>query len=148
MIKEIDKIPATLQEKRQSYREMIRRDIEYAYKNRIQTFEFEGDYNYKYLAQYAREEADYFVRRMIIRPEAIRVREAMKKEFPDVKYVCVESEFKYKNRLIQIRSHKAEDRIHVYGQINFDEIDGFYEILLKDSRAENIRREKIRKGDG
>lgn len=148
MIKKIDKIPETLLEKRQSYREMIRRDIEHAYKNRIQTFEFEGDYNWKYLAQYAREEADFFVRRMIIRPEAIRVREAMKKEFPDAKYVCVESEFKYKNRLIQIRSHKGEDRIHVYGRIAFDEIDRFYEILLEDSRAENKRREERRKGDG
>jgi len=68
-IKSVDEIPETLQQKRESYRAMIRRDINEALDNHITRFEFEGDYNFKYLGQYAREEADrvfgsrFFIRR-------------------------------------------------------------------------------------
>lgn len=132
MIKEIDKIPES--KWKSSQREMIRQDIEYAFKNRIPVFEFEGNYNWKYLASYAREEADYYARWNIVRPNAVKARATLRTEFPDAKYVRVESEFRYKNKLIKISEHKAEDRIHVYGQIDFAAVDNFYETFLADSR--------------
>lgn len=64
MIKPIDEIPMNVPDKRRSYREMIRNDILEAMDKRILKFEFIGDYNYKYLAQYAGEEAEKIVRKM------------------------------------------------------------------------------------
>ena len=57
MIKPIDEIPQNVQQSRKSYRENIRQDIREAIDRDIGKFEFVGDYKYKYLAQYAREEA-------------------------------------------------------------------------------------------
>lgn len=57
MIQPIDEIPQNVQQSRKSYREDIRRDIREAIDRGISKFEFVGDYKYKYLAQYAREEA-------------------------------------------------------------------------------------------
>lgn len=58
MIKPIDEIPQNLTQNRKSYREMIRQDILEAIDKGIPAFEFVGDYKYRYLAQYAREEAN------------------------------------------------------------------------------------------
>lgn len=131
-IKPVDEIPQTLAEKRQSYRERIRQDICYAITNHISTFEFEGDYNWKYLANYAREEADWIFRRRIYRDCGIRVKNELKEKLHK-EYIFPESEFRYKNRYIRIREKKGEDRIHVYGQIDFDFGENFYEILLADT---------------
>ena len=79
-IKPVNDIPITLQEKKASYREMVRQDISYALKNHISTFEFEGDYNYKYLANYAREEADIIFSRSLYRDAAKRVNEELAKK--------------------------------------------------------------------
>ena len=57
-IKPIEEIPLSLSEQRKSYREQIREDIASAISQKIDKFEFDGDYNWKYLAQYAREEAN------------------------------------------------------------------------------------------
>lgn len=57
MIKPVDEIPQSLASKRKSYREQIRNDIKEAMDKDIRKFEFVGDYKYKYLANYAREEA-------------------------------------------------------------------------------------------
>ena len=58
MIKPVDEIPKGLSKKHSSYREMIRADIQAALDRGISRFEFVGEYKYRYLAQYAREEAD------------------------------------------------------------------------------------------
>ena len=65
MIKPIDEIPQSMAEKRKSYREMIRQDITEAWGKGIRRFEFDGDYNYKYLAQYAREEIEDILRKKV-----------------------------------------------------------------------------------
>lgn len=57
MIKPVDEIPKTLNQKRRSYREQICADIQEAIDKGIYRFEFIGDYNFKTLAQYAGEEA-------------------------------------------------------------------------------------------
>lgn len=131
-IKPVDEIPLTVAEQRHSYRERIRQDICYAITNRISTFEFDGDYNYKYLANYAREEASNIFNRRIYLDASRQVRKTLAEKFQR-KYVFPESEFKYKNRYIRIREKKGEDRVHVYGQIDFDFGENFYEILLADT---------------
>lgn len=57
MIKPIDEIPKNQAEKRRSYREQILSDIQEAIDKGIYRFEFVGNYNFKTLAQMAREEA-------------------------------------------------------------------------------------------
>ena len=131
-IKPVDEIPQTLAEKRQSYRDRIRQDICYAITNHISTFEFEGDYNYKYLANYAREEARHLFGRRIYREASKNVKKTLSEKLQR-EYVFPESEYKYANRYIKIRTKKGEDRVHVYGQIDFDFGENFYEILLADT---------------
>lgn len=63
MIKPIDEIPKNTAQKRESYRDRIRSDIREAMDKGIRKFEFVGDFNFKYLAQYAREEADRMFRK-------------------------------------------------------------------------------------
>lgn len=79
MIKPVDEIPQNLAQKRESYRDQIRSDIHEAMDKGIKKFEFVGDYKYKYLAQYAREEAD-----RIIRKEYIKTVQKHKEELKDV----------------------------------------------------------------
>lgn len=66
MIKPVDEIPQSLASKRKSYREQIRNDIQEALDKGIRKFEFVGDFNFKYLHQYAREEADRIWRKMFL----------------------------------------------------------------------------------
>ena len=131
-IKLVDEIPLTVAEQREAYRERIRQDICYAITNRISMFEFDGDYNYKYLANYAREEASHIFSRMIYRDARRQVRKTLAEKLQR-ENVFPESVFMYKNRYIRIREKKGEDRVHVYGQIDFDFGENFYDILLADT---------------
>ena len=63
MIKPIDEIPQSVADRRQSYRDMIRKDIQEAIDRGVKRFEFDGPYNYRYLAQYAREEMEGILRK-------------------------------------------------------------------------------------
>lgn len=66
MIKPIDEIPRNINDKRKEYRQKIKDDLQEAMDNGILKFEFVGnDYNFKTLAQTAREEADKMVRKII-----------------------------------------------------------------------------------
>lgn len=62
MIKAVNEMPMSKAKERKSYRDQIRNDLQEAIDNGIKLFEFVGDYNYKYLAQYVREEADKLMR--------------------------------------------------------------------------------------
>lgn len=114
MIKPVDEIPQTLQEKRKTYRAMIRADIQAAIDSGVQKFEFVGDaYNYKYLTHYAREEADNMT------DKALR---------PLLQAAAQEHGWNYlkpwrirrSGRYIKITSHKAADRMHVFCEIRPD----------------------------
>jgi len=136
-IKKVEQVPMTLQEQRQSYRDMIRQDINEAIEKRIDKFEFDGDYNYKYLASYAREEAEWIFRRKIYRPAAKRVTETLQAEFGRERVFApiLIGEWRYRGRYIRIKSLKGEDRQHVYAEIDFSQEEGFYHDLLADTRA-------------
>ena len=55
MIKPIDEIPKNINEQRKIYRKQISDDIQEAIDKGILKFEFVGNYNFKTLAQMARE---------------------------------------------------------------------------------------------
>lgn len=137
-IKPVNDIPMTLQEKRRSYREMIRKDFQEAIDNHIERFEFEGDYNWKYLAQYAREEADLIWRKTIYNDTAKKVRAELLKDRPGETYISMRSGYDYHGKYIKIRTKKGEDRIHVYGEIDYKFAEGFYELLKADA-IENLK---------
>lgn len=103
MIKPVDEIPMNIAKKRESYRDQIRSDIHEAMDNGIKKFEFVGDYKFKYLAQYAREEAD-----RIIRNEYIRVVRLHKDELENMysDYYRVWE----KIRFITVTSVRGEDK--------------------------------------
>ena len=150
-IKPVNEIPMTLQEKSQSYREMIRKDIQEAIDNHIERFEFEGDYNWKYLAQYAREEADIIWRKTVYYDTAEKVRTELLKDRPGENYIPMRSGYDYHGKYIKIRTKKGEDRIHVYGEIDYKFAEGFYELLKADAiaiekatAARKAERERIR----
>lgn len=138
-IKAMKKIPQNLVEKRQSYREMIRKDIQEAIDNHIEKFEFEGDYNWRYLANYAREEADMIWRKDYLYPASKEARAILKKERPEETYFAMPSAFEMKGKFIKISSVKGEDRPHVYGTIDYGFLEGLVERLLEQTR-ENEKR--------
>lgn len=113
MIKPINEIPHGVADKRKSYREMIRTDIQTAIDQGIDKFEFDGDYNWKYLAQYAREEAD-----MIWRRKWTEIMRAAKAEH-GFRYAGIPN-YRDKTKYIKITTCKMPDRIHVYCQIDYD----------------------------
>lgn len=113
-IKPLDEIPLNTADKRQSYRAMIRKDIQTAIDQRISKFEFEGEYNWKYLAQYAREEADGIWRNTwwdIMRKA---------KDENGIKGYIGNPSYNKKYDYIRISSVKMEDRMHVYCQIDYE----------------------------
>ena len=103
MIRPVDEIPMSIAKKRERYRDQIRSDIHEAMDKGIKKFEFVGDYKYKYLAQYAREEAD-----RIIRNEYIRLVRIHKDELENVygDYYSVRE----KIRFITVTSVRGEDK--------------------------------------
>ena len=121
-------------------RKMLRDDIMSAISQRITAFEFEGDYNYKYLAQYAREQADFIFGKEVYRPAVKKVREKLKEERL-APYIFPPSGLEYKGRFIKIAKRKGEDRNHVYAQIDYDFADRFEEILEEDTRKKYQERE-------
>lgn len=131
MIKPIEKLPETLSQRRDSYRARMRADIQQAIDSRTAKFEFVGDYNYKYLAPDAREQA-----RKVLRPYFNQARsdaaEAIKQRLGlDTCFISYQYESDYCEQFIRISSVKGPDRRHVYAEINFDVLDNLEEMLLE-----------------
>lgn len=146
MIKPVEEIPISVAKKRKSYRQMIRNDINEAIEKKIPRFEFEGDYNYKYLSQYAKDEA-YNVTSMIIRDRI----EEMKAQrlVPDNTSLCTLSKWNMVRPFIRISNVKMKDRNHVYCEIFFDDLDNIIletqKLVEERIRASKEWREQIRK---
>ena len=130
-IKPIDAVPATPESF--TRRKMIREDLMLAIGQKITAFEFEGDYNYKYLAQYAREEAEHIFRREVYLDARQAVIQRLKEE-GIATYIFPPSEWEYRGRFIRIVNRKGEDRQHVYASIDYDFAAKFEEMLETDTR--------------
>lgn len=129
-IKPLDEIPLNTADKRQSYRAMIRQDIQTAIDQRITKFEFEGDYNWKYLTQYAREEADG-----IWRSTWYDIMRKAKEEH-GIKGCMGNPSYHQKHDYIRISSVKMEDRMHVYCQIDYDAPERICRPLIEEAILE------------
>lgn len=137
-IKEVDVMLLSLPERRRAYKQQIRMDITEAIGKRINQFEFEGDYNWKYLAQYAREEADYIFRTTVYTPASQKVKKVLA-ELYHKEYIFPVSAFEYRGQYIRIINQNRKDRNHVFGRINYDIEDTFYETLLHDTKEKYER---------
>lgn len=115
-------------------RQNIEEDIRDAIEQHIETFEFLGDYNFKYLSQKVKEVAHRFFWSELYYDTAKKVVETLKKEFPDEKYLSARDWTFYKDDFIQVKNFKGEDRIHVYAYLNYKNMDNFYNVLLRDTR--------------
>ena len=140
-IKPIEEIPQSLSDKRRSYRECIRDDIKSAIGQKISKFEFDGDYNWKYLAQYAREEADMIWRKTYY--DLI----AKKKEESGLNdghyYYGGIPPYSLKGKYIKISSVKMPDRIHVYCSIDFDAPETLTDQAIKEMLADKAEEERV-----
>lgn len=136
-IKPIEDIPKNTQQQRESYRAQIRADIQEAIDKGINKFEFVGDYNYKYLAQYAREEARNILAGTIRRRDC-KVR-WWDRAFDNYPY-------------IRISSVKGEEHRRVFCEIIPENLDKAIEQAKRDSEerykeAERRRVEREAKND-
>lgn len=142
-IKVVDEIPKTNQ--RRSNRDMIRADIQEALDNGISQFEFVGDYNYKYLAQYAKKEVDRFEARKVREVQTKFKEENLTEEEKNIIgfYLWFKCSYEYKNEWIKVSSCKGEDRRRVFCKIDdvklFEQkiIENCHKVL-NEARAEYV----------
>lgn len=139
MIKPIDEIPQNIGQKRESYRKNIRDDIQEAIDKGIPRFEFVGDYKYKYLANYAREEA-----RKVLYKIARDKFEKMRGEGN-----IYLSSLDLKTEYIRISALKGEtpEKTRVFCEIDLSGLDDDLEALAEEKRelAEAYRKNQERR---
>ena len=139
MIKPIDEIPQSVKQTRNGYRERIRADIQEALDKGIAKFEFVGDYNYKYLAQYAREEAERIVRNLTYK---------YWREHPEYKEKLYYNPFSWRDytalEIIVVSSIKGDtpDKRRVFCKINMDMDNLFKEFCEKKIKEAEERQAK------
>ena len=139
MIKPIDEIPQSVKQTRKGYRERIRADIQEALDKGIAKFEFVGDYNYKYLAQYAREEAERIVRNLAYK---------YWREHPEYKEKLYYNPFSWRDytalEIIVVSSIKGDtpDKRRVFCKINMDMDNLFMEFCEKKIKEAEERQAK------
>lgn len=139
MIKAVDEIPQSPKQTRKGYREQIRADIQEALDKRIEKFEFVGDYNFKYLAQYAREEADRIVRNLAYK---------YWRAHPEYSEKLYYNPFSWRDysalEIIVISSIKGEtlDKRRVFCKINMDMDNLFREFCERKVKIEEERQKK------
>lgn len=136
MIKPVDEIPKSIAEQRESYRKMIRDDINQAIEQGITKFEFEGAYNYKYLAQYAREEANHVLGGVLRKKGKIYDSEG------DRIYPRYYDAAFRRHPYIKISSVKGEERKRVFCEIIPENLDIAIEEVVKEREAQIQRRKR------
>ena len=137
MIKKVDTIPGQGGE-HTSQKLLINKDIRDAIAGRIERFEFVGDYNFKYLAQYARDEAESVFRNMFskCRTEA---EQKLREEFK-VAWALVPTIHDYRKRLYRVCQRSGK----VYMEIYYDFMDKIPQVMLEEGRALTKLREENR----
>ena len=106
--------------KEPSKRELIENDIRYAIKNKIWKFEFSGDYNYQYLATYARDCYKAIFREY----RSKKINELVDKY--GINRHNVSMYLKYEKSSFRVRTVTGPDRKHVYGELYPNEMLRMY----------------------
>lgn len=131
-IQALDKLPEKVAKK--SEKAMIREDLQEAINKGIESFEFIGDYNYKYLASRAQNEANWLAGKMIA-----KVYEDHRCEFKHHEILLEDNvRRRFVAQWLKIIGITLEDRKHVYCKINHSATVGIFD-LLKEA-DENITR--------
>jgi len=124
----IDEIPKPPAELAKTIRRRIRDDIAEAEKQGVYKFEFVGDYNFKTLAQTAREEADRLNRDAIVKHK--REKEAENPANKDVNYNVYDKSLPKKYTITSIKTEKDGIR-RVFCEIHPENIGKGWEMALK-----------------
>ncbi len=113
-------------------RDLIRRDLEEALKNRISQFELVND-NYKYntLAGNAKDALERWFQRQVYYPARKSAKDKLKDRITEPFWP--KDWFEYKQKAFSITKRKLEDRTHVYVTLNFDVIDNIEQIICDDT---------------
>ena len=137
-----ESIPRMLRNK-ETYTQMAMNDIREAVEKHIESFEFEGDYNYKTLASIARQQVSRFFREYIFLPAARNAKKILAEEgFVEIS-LPNERHFRYGENIVQIFGVTLEDRVHVYGKIYFNNLDNFYDDFLIKAREMSSKRKRV-----
>lgn len=147
MIKPVDEIPLTVRGERMSRRQMLQNDIQEAIDKGISKFEFEGDYNYKYLANYAREEADRVLDKVLRERWDQEPRQPHEGEDGYRAYPKYWESHIRAIKYIIIHNVRNDDRMHVYCEIIPEALDEMMDAHKKhlaeiDERKEQRTRER------
>ena len=137
MIKKVDTIPGQGGE-HTSQKLLINKDIRDAIAGRIERFEFVGDYNFKYLAQYARDEAETVFRSMFSKCRT-EVQQKLREEFK-VAWALVPTIHDYRKRLYRVCQRSGK----VYMEIYYEFMDAIPQVMLEEGRALTKLREENR----
>ena len=137
MIKKVDTIPGQGGE-HTTQKLMINKDIRSAIEKRIERFEFVGDYNIKYLDQYAREEAERVFTSMFSKCRT-EVQQKLREEFK-VAWPLVPTIYDYRKRLYRVCRRSGK----VYMEIYYDFMDAIPRVMLDEGRALTKLREENR----
>lgn len=104
---------------------MIREDLQEAIYKGIESFEFIGDYNYKYLASRAQNEANWLAGKMIA-----KVYEDNRSEFKHREILLEDNvRRRFVRQWLKIIGITLEDRKHVYCKINHSATAGIFDLL-------------------
>lgn len=115
-----------------SKRELIETDIRYAIENKIWTFEFDGDYNYQYLATYARDCYKSIFREY----RSKKVNELADKY--GVSRLGLGQYLKYEKSSFKVKTVTCEDRKHVYVELHPNEMLRMYADMEHDVQEKLI----------
>lgn len=136
MVKAVKDIPCVKKTKTQ--KEMLQEDFQTAISAGLKKFEFIGDgYNYKYLAQYAKDEA----RRIVYRDMEKRCKEAKAKGIELPRYANL-WKADYTRYLNVSKSIDNDGTIHVYCQIQHDGLDAIWKEYVLPMLNKQLIREK------
>lgn len=137
-VKNIPKPKHTPPEEPFNYRDKLAKDIRKAYDKKIDKFEFIGYPNANYVSSYARNIAYKFIKEELYILIKRRVQETLVKEFTRklkkaVKYIRVDVPSSAEPA-IKIHGVTVRDVKRVYGEIDFEYIDNFENMLLEKYR--------------
>lgn len=140
-VKPVESVPMTQKEKREAYRKKISDTIQYALDNKMDSFEFMGDFNYNSLRSIAQEEANRIVNKSISRMVRNELTET---EYKELRNFINNWQYSDRSEYISIKQHKEQDRIHVYCQISENMLNLSIQPIIDKAKADKERADRLR----